>query len=134
MTILQIKRYLFSTLLILLISGNMFSQEGTVTINQDKEIEALLKIKKTIETSSDRYKIQIYSGLSRSSAETARSEFLENYSDWPTSIEFETPNFKIWVGNFRNRLEADRALIRIKKTFMNAFIFRPKKNLDKKRG
>ena len=106
----------------------MFSQEGTVTINQDKEIEALLKIKKTIETSSDRYKIQIYSGLSRSSAETARSEFLENYSDWPTSIEFETPNFKIWVGNFRNRLEADRALIRIKKTFMNAFIFRPKKN------
>lgn len=128
MTILQIKRYLFSTLLILLISGNIFSQEGTVTINQDKEIEALLKIKKTVETSSDRYKIQIYSGLSRSSAETARSNFLENYSDWSTSIEFETPNFKIWVGNFRNRLEADRALIRIKKTFMNAFIFRPKKN------
>ncbi len=134
MTILQIKRHLFSTLLILLISGNIFSQDGTVTINQDKEIEALLKIKKTIETSSDRYKIQIYSGLSRSSAETARSEFLENYSDWPTSIEFETPNFKIWVGNFRNRLEADRALIRIKKTFMNAFIFQPKKNETKKRG
>ena len=128
MTIVSIKRNLFSTLLVILISGNMFSQEGTVTINQDKEIEALLKIKKTIETSSDRYKIQIYSGLSRSSAETARSEFLENYSDWSTSIEFETPNFKIWVGNFRNRLEADRALIRIKKTFMNAFIFRPKKN------
>ncbi len=113
---------------ILLISSSSFSQQGTVTINQDKEIEALLKIKKTIETSSDRYKIQIYSGLSRSSAESARSEFLENYSDWSTSIEFETPNFKIWVGNFRNRLEADRALIRIKKTFMNAFIFRPKKN------
>ena len=128
MTILQIKRHLFSTLLILLISGNIFSQDGTVTINQDKEIEALLKIKKTIETSSDRFKIQIYSGLRRSSAETARSKFLENYSDWSTSIEFETPNFKIWVGNFRNRLEADRALIRIKKTFMNAFIFRPKKN------
>ena len=112
---------------ILLVSSSSFSQHGTVTINQDKEIEALLKIKKTIETTSDRYKIQIYSGLSRSSAESARSEFLENYSDWSTSIEFATPNFKIWVGNFRNRLEADRALIRIKKTFMNAFIFRPKK-------
>ncbi len=77
---LTIKRYLFSTLLILLFSSNIFSQEGTVTINQDKEIEALLKIKKTIEISSDRYKIQIYSGLSRSSAEAARSEFLENYN------------------------------------------------------
>ncbi len=119
---------------ILLISSSSFSQQGTVTINQDKEIEALLKIKKTIETSADRYKIQIYSGLSRSSAETARSEFLENYSDWPSTIEYETPNYKIWVGNFRNRLEADRALIRIKKTFMNAFIFRPKKDETKKRG
>ena len=106
----------------------MVAQEGTVIINQDREIDELLKIKKSIETNSDRYKIQIYSGLSRSAAESARSEFMENYSDWPTSIEFETPNFKIWVGDFRNRLDADRALIRIKKTFINAFIFQPKKN------
>ena len=118
---------------VLLVSSRSFSQQGTVTINQDKEIEALLKIKRTIETSSDKYKIQVYSGLSRSSAEAARSEFLENYSDWPSTIEYETPNYKIWVGNFRNRLEADRALIRIKKTFMNAFIFQPKKNETKKR-
>ncbi|MBT8393528.1 MAG: SPOR domain-containing protein [Flavobacteriaceae bacterium] len=121
------KRNCLSTLVILLISFNLFSQQGTVIINQDKEIEALLKLKKTIKSSSDGYKIQIYSGLSRSAAEASRTEFLENYSDWSSSIEYETPNYKIWVGNFRNRLEADRALIRIKKTFMNAFIFQPKK-------
>lgn len=122
------KSNFYLLILFFLISGNLFSQEGTVVINQDKEIEDLLNIKKSMETSLDRYKIQIYSGLSRSSAEKARTEFLENYSDWPSSIEYETPNYKIWVGDFRNRLEADRALIRIKKTFMNAFIFQPKKN------
>lgn len=106
----------------------MHAQEGTVVINQDKEIEDLLQIKKSMETSLDRYKIQIYSGLSRSAAEAARTEFAENYADWPSSIEYETPNYKIWVGDFRSRLEADRAMIRIKKTFMNAFIFQPKKN------
>ena len=110
----------------------MLSQEGNIEINQDSEIEALLKIKKTIESNSSRYKIQIYSGSSRSSAELVRTEFLENYSDWPSSLEYETPNYKIWVGNFRSRLEADRALIRIKKTFINAFIFEP--NGSKKRG
>ncbi len=110
----------------ILFSCNMIAQEGTVTINQDREIEALLEIKKDIEISSNRYKIQIYSGASRGSAESARTKFGESYSDWSSSIEYETPNYKIWVGNFRNRLEADRALIRIKKTFINAFIFEPK--------
>ena len=120
----KIKNILF--LFTVLVSCSLMAQEGTVTINQDKEIEALLEIKKDIETSSNRYKIQIYSGASRGSAEAARSKFSESYSDWPSSIEYETPNYKIWVGNFRNRLEADRALIRIKKTFINAFIFEPK--------
>ncbi len=102
------------------------AQEGTVTINQDKEIEALLEIKKDIETSSNRYKIQVFSGASRGAAEAARAKFSESYSDWPSSLEYETPNYKIWVGNFRSRLEADRALIRIQKTFTSAFIFEPK--------
>ncbi|MDX1701223.1 MAG: SPOR domain-containing protein [Melioribacteraceae bacterium] len=111
---------------------NVFGQEGNLEINQDSEIEALLKIKKSIESKSSKYKIQIYSGPNRSSAESVRTEFLENYSDWPSSLEYETPNYKIWVGDFKSRLQADRALIRIKKKFINAFIFQP--NGSKKRG
>ena len=122
----KIKNIIF--LFTFLFSYVLIAQEGTVTINQDDEIEALLEIKKDIEITSNRYKIQIYSGSSRGSAESARAKFSGNYSDWPSSIEYETPNYKIWVGNFRNRLEADRALIRIKKTFINAFIFEPKKD------
>ena len=42
-------------------------------------------------------------------------------------MRYETPNYKIWVGNFKTRLEADRALQRIKRAFNSAFIFKPKK-------
>ena len=35
-------------------------------------------------------------------------------------------NYKIWVGNFKTRLEADRALVKIKRKFSNAFYFKPK--------
>ncbi len=121
---IKIKYILF--LFAILFSCTLMAQEGTVTINQDQEIDALLEIKKDIEISSNRYKIQIYSGASRGSAESTRAKFSESYSDWPSSIEYETPNYKIWVGNFRSRLEADRALIRIQKTFPNAFKFEPK--------
>lgn len=113
----------------ILASSYCFAQQGTMVVNQDKKITTLLEVKKEMnknESASDRYKIQIYSG-NRSSAEAAQREFNSNFTDWKATIEYETPNFKIWAGNYRTRLEADRALRKIKNKFSTAFIFRPKK-------
>ena len=106
---------------------NLSAQEGTVTINQPEAINTLLELKKDIKT-VDTYRIQIYSGLSRAAAERAASNFKFKYKGLPTEMVFQTPNYKIWVGNFRDRLEADRALLKIKKSYMNAFIFKPKRD------
>lgn len=106
-----------------------FSQQGTVEVNQDKKIDVLLKLKKEMNKNnhdSNRYKIQVYSG-NRSGARDAQSEFSQSFADWHPSMQYETPNFKVWAGNFRTRLEADRALKRIKRKFSAAFIFKPKK-------
>ena len=106
-----------------------YAQQGSVTINQDKKIDALLELKKEMnknENDSERYKIQIYSG-NRSGAQNAEKEFRESFGDWRPIMQYESPNFKIWAGNFRTRLEADRALKRIKRKFTSAFIFKPKK-------
>ncbi|MFD2726575.1 SPOR domain-containing protein [Hyunsoonleella rubra] len=106
-----------------------YAQEGSVTINQDEKITKLLDIKKEMnrdETDSRRYKIQIYSG-NRSGAQSAQTEFSNTYSQWRPVMHYETPNFKVWAGNFSTRLEADRALQKIKRTFSSAFIFKPKK-------
>jgi hypothetical protein len=105
------------------------AQQGIVSINQDEKITTLLDLKKDMnknENDSDRYKIQVYSG-NRSEAHEARKEFSEAFTNWDPVIEYETPNFKIWAGNFRTRLEADRALKEIKTKFPSAFIFKPKK-------
>ena len=106
-----------------------YGQQGHITINQDKNIPTLLNLKKKMnenENDSSRYKIQIYSG-NRSGAQNAQKEFRNSYTNWNPTIQYEPPNFKIWVGNFRTRIEADRALKKIKKKFPNAFIFKPKK-------
>ncbi|MBT8244971.1 MAG: SPOR domain-containing protein [Winogradskyella sp.] len=105
----------------------IFAQDATVTVNQPEAINKLLEFKKdtrTVET----FRIQIYSGDSSFRAKKVKSEFREKYGEWPTEMVFNTPNYKIWVGNFRSRLEADRALLRIKKNYINAFIFKPKKD------
>jgi len=104
------------------------AQEGKVNVDQDKDISKLLEFKKDLST-ADLYKIQVYQG-NRTGAETAKSQFATLYDEWPISMEYETPNYKIWVGNFRSRLEADKALIKIKKNYYNAFIFKPKKIKD----
>ena len=127
---LNLKISFLCLLCFILTSTYSFSQQGNVTINQDKHITVLLDLKKEMnknETDSERYKIQVYSG-NRSGAYDAQKEFSSSFGGWYPSMQYETPNFKIWAGNFRTRLEADRALKKIKQKFPNAFIFKPKKD------
>ncbi len=120
-------KFFFSTVLLALFTiTNLLAQEGEVTVNQDKQIDALLSLKKDLNRTESNYKIQIYNG-NRTGAEKARLDFRKKFSDWSTSMRYETPNYKIWIGNFKTRLEADRTLLIVKKKFGNAFVFKPKK-------
>ncbi|WP_298237603.1 SPOR domain-containing protein [uncultured Algibacter sp.] len=127
MNLFHLKTGISALIICLFIANYSFAQQGTVSINQDEAIITLLNLKKEINKESNNYyKIQIYSG-NRSSAEAARKNFNSKYYDWTSKIVYETPNFKIWAGNFRTRLEADRALKKIKREFPSAFVFKPKK-------
>jgi len=109
--------FLFSVLFV----NTIEAQDGVVTVNQDKDIETLLRLKKDVNKTLVNYRIQIFNG-NRQGAKKAEMEFKKVFSDWSPSMKFQTPNYKIWVGSFKTRLEADRALLRIKKEFRNAFI------------
>ena len=102
------------------------AQQGNVIINQDQKISQLLNLKKEMNSNEAHYKIQIYNG-NRADAYKTQTEFKSFFGDWQSEIKYESPNFKVWVGNFRTRLEADRAIKRIKKKFPSAFPFKPKK-------
>ena len=106
---------------------SIYGQDVSVKVDQPKAILQLLEFKKDLKT-IEIYKIQVFQSNDPLEAQKAKSEFLNAYNQWPVSLEFNTPNYKIWVGNFRDRLEADRALLRIKRKYMNAFIFQPKKD------
>ena len=119
----------FSTVLLFVFSLTISAQQGEVNVEQDSDIDKLLEYKKDIKTTKV-YRIQVYQSVDPDRAQREKSNFLNAYNEWPVEIVWNTPNYKVWVGNFATRLEADRALAKVKKKYMNAIIFQPKS--DKK--
>ena len=116
--------FLFATVLF---SGPLLAQDGVVDINKSAALERLIELKKEVNRSKNLIRIQIYSGP-RSGAEKVLVTFRSLFVNHPSEMKYETPNYKIWVGKFRTKIEADRALIKIKKEYPNAFLFTPKQN------
>ena len=102
----------------------IFGQNGKITVNKSNKLDSIIKLKKELNSKIQNLRIQIYNG-DRENAELVMKEYLEIFNDTSASIIYETPNYKIWVGNFYNQLEADKKLIEIRKKFRSAFIFRP---------
>lgn len=107
---------------------NLTAQEARINISEDDKISKLLELKSEMSQENeigDRFKIQLFYGNNGEANEVIkdyRKEF-----DYPSLIAYEAPNYKVWVGNFRNRLEADRALLKIKESFPSAFIPKPRR-------
>lgn len=118
-----------ASLLILFISNASFAQSATVTVHQDKKITQLLDLKKDMEKQnnlSDGFTIQLYYGELDVANQILR-KYRGSYGNWPASIIYETPTYRVYAGNFSTRIEADRALLDIQKSFPAAFILKPER-------
>ncbi len=116
---------LFSLMFLFFSQNLLYSQKGETAIMQSIEIERIIEIKKELNKNASMLRIQIYNG-NRDEAKEIKEKFEERKIDSIVDIVYETPNYKIWVGNYINQLEADRELLKIKKYYSDAFIFRQK--------
>lgn len=129
MKILTIKKAFFYSLVLSIMTSNSKAQDRKVKINQDPKFEQLLNEKRKINTIiavNERYKIQIFSGENEK-AKKNLNDCKQNFKDLDGTIVFNTPNYKVWIGNFRTRIEAERNLIEIKKSYENALLIKPQK-------
>jgi len=129
MRILTLKRSLYLLIVCTIYGADLQAQEQTATLTQDPKFEQLLNEKRKINSSitvNDRYKIQIYNGDSETSRKTL-TEFRRDNKNFDATIVFSTPVYKVWVGNFKSRIEAERNLLEIKKRYPNAFLIKPNK-------
>lgn len=100
------------------------SKEGTIRIESSAHIDEMVAQKKdynkTLETFQG-YKIQIYYGSEKECYEI-KDEFSSLFPDIPTSIIFSTPQWKLQIGNYRTRLEADHEMVSIKEEYPAAIV------------
>ena len=111
-------------IIVLILNFSSQAQNGKVEITQSIEIEKVIEIKKEINKHKSMLRIQIFNG-SREDANNTKEKFENIKVDSIIDMVYETPNYKIWVGNYKTQLEADIKLLEIKRYFPDAFIFRP---------
>lgn len=114
----------------LLLGANTVYAQSKPIVKQDGNLDALLELKEKLESDNklfNGYTIQLHNG-DLNKAKARKKEYENTKSVWPASIEYETPNYKLWIGNFETRLDADRALLKLRKEFPSAFVLK----LDRK--
>ncbi|WP_343613708.1 SPOR domain-containing protein [Flavobacterium sp.] len=129
MRILSHTKNVFLTLTLTVLTHNIHAQDQNLTLNQDPKFEQLLNDKRKFNTAistNDSYRIQIFSGKSDEAKKTL-SDFKREYANIDGTIIFNTPNYKVIVGNFKSRIEAERNLIDIRKKYRNVFLLKPGK-------
>ncbi|NJB70968.1 hypothetical protein GGR42_001430 [Saonia flava] len=102
------------------------AQEGVVTIEQDEKIDKLLDIYKSVNESSELYRIQVFFG-SHSGAQEIKSQVEIDFPGWYSKIDFESPSYRVRVGRFSTKLEAERRLIEVRKKYPSAMLLKPEK-------
>lgn len=106
-----------------------YSQTDIYNIKNDLKFDSLLSFKKKIDKEifeNNFYSIQIFSG-SFKFADSISKLGTEKYLNDSTYFYFETPNYKVRVGKYKSKINAEKKLREIKKVFRSAFIFKPKK-------
>lgn len=119
-----------SVLCFVLLNVSFAIAQGNTSIAEEPIFQELLKEKVKSNASvggSDRYKIQIFNG-DHANAKKVLNEFKKDNKLVDATIIFHTPTYKVWVGFYKNRIDAERNLVEIRKKYASSFIIKPSKN------
>jgi hypothetical protein len=114
----------------LLVSTDSIVSPGTLKVTGDSRLSAL--IQKHIEVNQDDcpniiegYRVQVFSSSGTGSsqkAREARTKFLSFYPGLKAYTDYEAPNFRVRVGDYRTKLEAEKIKKMISQEFPACFI------------
>ncbi|MGI9552839.1 MAG: SPOR domain-containing protein [Aurantibacter sp.] len=122
----QMKTALY-TLIFLCSVAYSYAQGGQINIEQDKKIDELLELYKSSNESSDYYRIQVGFG-SFAKAQRIKSEVEIDFPDLSSKIDFDSPTYRVRVGRFKDKLDAERKFREVRAKYPDAMLLKPKKS------
>ena len=115
------------TIICLLFLSITYSQTDRLNLINDPKLDSVLKIKKVIDKKNFKknyYSIQLFSGqfvIGDSISKLVSEKFIED----SVYFYFETPNYKVRIGKYKSKLDAEKKLKILREEFKSAFIFIP---------
>ena len=119
--------YPYITILLLYVP-KLNAQLASVKVEQDSTITKLMATKIEIDFedySSTFYTIQLFYGDNKLAQELFEN-FKQSFPDWEITLSFETPNYKVQVGRFKDYYFGQKKLKEIKKVYPEAFLLKIK--------
>lgn len=100
--------------------------KDTIRYKMDPSVERQMEKKKELNRSKpptiDGFRVQIYAGNSRQQAMQIRTEVVGAYTDYAAYLIYKQPTFRVRVGDFKNRFEAQKLLNELKVQYPSSFI------------
>lgn len=126
----------FFVLVVFIAKGQELSQ-GSIKIISDPRIDSLLQLH--ISHSAEfpvveGYRIQIFMASGNDAldlSEKVKEEFIEEYPDIPVYLTFGEPNYRVRIGDYRTRLEAERFLEKLSRDYPGSWVTRDMINFPK---
>ena len=123
------------------VSLGFAQSRGSVHVSQDSRISSLISRQRAIyaaDSTMSGYRIHIFMEIGNNAlqhAEQVKKQFENAFPDIPIYLTYAEPYFRLRAGDFRNRVEAEKSLRRIKPIFKEAFvtsdlIYRPKVSFE----
>jgi hypothetical protein len=107
-----------------LLSGLVLhAQQGQVSIEQDPEIDRLLDIYKEAKANAEYFTIQVGFGT-YDFAEELRDEVSIEFPEYKPNIVFDSPTYRVHIGKFSNRLEAEKKFLEVRRKFPGALLLK----------
>ena len=110
--------------LIFSISSLSFSQTAELNVKQDPRLDSLLNKKIALDReryANEYFTLQLYYGNLETATETLENA-KEAYPNIPVELSFETPNYKVQAGRFKDKILGLKTLDTIKRDFPSAFL------------
>jgi len=101
---------------------------GTLNLKQDARIGDLIEKQVnlySIDSTMSGFRVQIFMEVGNDAiehAKTVKQEFERAFRDTPVYLSYGQPYYRLRVGDFRTRVEAEKCLREIRGRYTNAFV------------
>jgi hypothetical protein len=100
---------------------NILPASNSVNAKVNEVLDSIARFNKT-KMFMDGFTIQVYSGLKREEAMNAKKKIVDEAKELVADLQYQQPKFRVKVGAYFTRLEAQRDLHQLKRIFPNAIL------------